>query len=230
MADVAVRAVGLTKHFGAANAPVVALGGVSVEVRRGERVALLGRSGLGKSTLLNLLGGLDRPTAGAVVVEGLDLAGMSGSQRAAYRLSTVGMIFQAYNLIQARTALENVELPMIFAGRPRKERREAATRALEAVGLGHRLGHKPSELSGGEMQRAAIARALVNRPKILLADEPTGNLDTSTAGEVLDLLMAYLRAHGTTLIMVTHDEDLAAQCADRVLRMRDGRFVDQPGG
>jgi len=119
---------------------------------------------------------------------------------------------------------------MIFAGRPRKERREAATRALEAVGLGHRLGHKPSELSGGEMQRAAIARALVNRPKILLADEPTGNLDTSTAGEVLDLLMAYLRAHGTTLIMVTHDEDLAAQCADRVLRMRDGRFVDQPGG
>ena len=230
MADVAVRAVGLTKHFGAANAPVVALGGVSVGVRRGERVALLGRSGSGKSTLLNLLGGLDRPTAGAVVVEGLDLAGMSGSQRAAYRLSTVGMIFQAYNLIQARTALENVELPMIFAGRPRKERREAATRALEAVGLGHRLGHKPSELSGGEMQRAAIARALVNRPKILLADEPTGNLDTSTAGEVLDLLMAYLRAHGTTLIMVTHDEDLAAQCADRVLRMRDGRFVDQPGG
>ena len=230
MADVAVRAVGLTKHFGVANAPVVALGGVSVEVRRGERVALLGRSGSGKSTLLNLLGGLDRPTAGAVVVEGLDLAGMSGSQRAAYRLSTVGMIFQAYNLIQARTALENVELPMIFAGRPRKERREAATRALEAVGLGHRLGHNPSELSGGEMQRAAIARALVNRPKILLADEPTGNLDTSTAGEVLDLLMAYLRAHGTTLIMVTHDEDLAAQCADRVLRMRDGRFVDQPGG
>ena len=199
-------------------------------MRRGERVALLGKSGSGKSTLLNLLGGLDRPTAGSAVVEGADLAAMTGRQRAAYRLGTVGMIFQAYNLIHARTALENVELPMIFAGRPRRERREAATRALEAVGLGHRLGHRPPQLSGGEMQRAAIARALVNRPKVLLADEPTGNLDSSTAAEVLDLLLTYLRQHGTTLIMVTHDEDLAAQCADRVLRMRDGLFIDESRG
>lgn len=226
MDDVAVRAVGLARRYG----PVVALGGVSAEVRRGERVALLGKSGSGKSTLLNLLGGLDRPTAGSAVVEGADLAAMTGRQRAAYRLGTVGMIFQAYNLIHARTALENVELPMIFAGRPRRERREAATRALEAVGLGHRLGHRPPQLSGGEMQRAAIARALVNRPKVLLADEPTGNLDSSTAAEVLDLLLTYLRQHGTTLIMVTHDEDLAAQCADRVLRMRDGLFIDESSG
>ena len=226
MDDVAVRAVGLARRYG----PVVALGGVSAEVRRGERVALLGKSGSGKSTLLNLLGGLDRPTAGSAVVEGADLAAMTGRQRAAYRLGTVGMIFQAYNLIHARTALENVELPMIFAGRPRRERREAATRALEAVGLGHRLGHRPPQLSGGEMQRAAIARALVNRPKVLLADEPTGNLDSSTAAEVLDLLLTYLRQHGTTLIMVTHDEDLAAQCADRVLRMCDGLFIDESRG
>ena len=226
MDDVAVRAVGLARRYG----PVVALGGVSAEVRRGERVALLGKSGSGKSTLLNLLGGLDRPTAGSAVVEGADLAAMTGRQRAAYRLGTVGMIFQAYNLIHARTALENVELPMIFAGRPRRERREAATRALEAVGLGHRLGHRPPQLSGGEMQRAAIARALVNRPKVLLADEPTGNLDSSTAAEVLDLLLTYLRQHGTTLIMVTHDEDLAAQCADRVLRMCDGLFIDESSG
>jgi predicted ABC-type transport system involved in lysophospholipase L1 biosynthesis ATPase subunit len=141
---------------------------------------------------------------------------------------TVGMIFQSYNLIPSRTALQNVELPMVFAGRRAKERRAAARKALEAVGLGQRLHHRPSELSGGEQQRVAIARALVNQPQILLADEPTGNLDTATAREVAELLNAYLRDHETTLLVVTHDQDLAWLCAHRVLHLQDGQIVPGP--
>jgi predicted ABC-type transport system involved in lysophospholipase L1 biosynthesis ATPase subunit len=196
-----------------------------LEIPRGERVALLGKSGSGKSTLLNLLGGLDRPASGTVEVGGRDLARLTSSGLARFRLTTVGMIFQAFNLILSRTALENVELPMIFAGRAPRERREAARRSLEAVGLGHRLGHRPAELSGGEHQRAAIARALVNEPAILLADEPTGNLDSATAGEIVELLTRYVQAHGTTLILVTHDEELAARCTDRIVRLKDGQVV-----
>src|SRR5262249_30115800 len=158
---------------------------------------LLGKSGSGKSTLLNILGGLDRPTAGQVHVCGRDLAALSGRELARHRLTTVGMIFQAFNLIPSRTALQNVELPMVFAGRSPRDRRRTAQQALEAVGLGHRLDHRPNELSGGEHQRVAIARALVNEPEILLADEPTGNLDTATAGEVMEILMTHIRAHGT---------------------------------
>jgi ABC-type lipoprotein export system ATPase subunit len=213
------------KSYGSGSSPVVALREVSLEVRRGERVALLGKSGSGKSTLLNLIGGLDRPTSGRIMAAGSDLARMTGEQLAAYRLTTVGMIFQAYNLIPSRTALENVELPMVLAGILPAERREAARVALEAVGLGGRLGHRPMELSGGEHQRVAIARALVNRPEILLADEPTGNLDSATAGEIMDLLLDHLRRDGTTLIMVTHDEELARQAADRIVRLKDGRVL-----
>jgi predicted ABC-type transport system involved in lysophospholipase L1 biosynthesis ATPase subunit len=221
----AVRTVDLTKTYGSAAAPVHALRGVALTIQRGERVALLGKSGSGKSTLLNLLGGLDWPTSGSVEVGGRDLAKLTSSGMARYRLTMVGMIFQSFNLILSRTALQNVELPMVFAARPPRERRAAARRALEAVGLGHRLHHRPTELSGGEHQRVAIARALVNEPQILLADEPTGNLDSATAGEIMDLLSEYVRAHATTLVLVTHDEELAARCTERVVRLKDGQVA-----
>src|SRR5581483_4540094 len=166
--------------------------------------------------------GLDRPTAGRVVVADHDLAALSANGLARYRLSTVGMVFQAFHLIPSRTALENVELPLIFAGRPPRERRAAARAALDAVGLSHRRTHRPAELSGGERQRVAIARALVNRPALLLADEPTGNLDSATAAEVMGLVLDHVRANGVTLVLVTHDEELAGRAADRVVHLRDG--------
>jgi predicted ABC-type transport system involved in lysophospholipase L1 biosynthesis ATPase subunit len=219
----AVRCVELTKAYGAASAPVYALRGVSLEIQTGERVALLGKSGSGKSTLLNLLGGIDRPTAGSLQVGGRDLARLSGRELARFRSSTVGMIFQSFNLIHSRSALDNVELPMIFAGMAPRARRAEARRALEAVGLGERLRHLPPQLSGGEAQRVAVARALVNRPDILLADEPTGNLDSATARGVIDLLTEHVRTRNTTLILVTHDEDLARTCTERVIRLKDGQ-------
>ena len=222
--EVAVRTFDLLKSYGSASAPVHALRGVSLEVRRGERLALLGKSGSGKSTLLNLIAGLDRPSGGSVQVNGRDLARLSRNQLARHRLTTVGIIFQSFNLIPSRTALENVKLPLVFAGRTPKERRAAARQVLEEVGLGDRLHHHPGELSGGEHQRVAIARALVNQPAILLADEPTGNLDSATASEVIDVLMAHVRRQGNTLILVTHDEELAGRCADRILRLRDGQL------
>jgi predicted ABC-type transport system involved in lysophospholipase L1 biosynthesis ATPase subunit len=210
------------KAYGSAAAPVYALRGVSLDVLPGERVALLGKSGSGKSTLLNLLGGIDRPTSGTLQVAGRELGRLSGRELARFRSAAVGMIFQSFNLIPSRTALENVELPMIFAGRAPRDRRAEGRRALEAVGLGERLGHLPSQLSGGEAQRVAVARALVNHPEILLADEPTGNLDSATAHEVIDLLTEHVRARGTTLLLVTHDEELARTCTDRVVRLKDG--------
>jgi predicted ABC-type transport system involved in lysophospholipase L1 biosynthesis ATPase subunit len=223
--DVIVRAADLSRTFAAASAPVHALRGVSLEVRRGEKVALLGRSGSGKSSLLNILGGLDRPTSGSVHVAGLDLTRLTAVQLARYRSTTVGMIFQSFHLIAARTALQNVELPMVFAGRKPRERRDAARQALEAVGLSDRVRHRPGEMSGGERQRVAIARALVNHPEILLADEPTGNLDTATATEIFDILEENCRRSGVTLLLVTHDEELARRHVDRVLRMQDGRLL-----
>jgi predicted ABC-type transport system involved in lysophospholipase L1 biosynthesis ATPase subunit len=222
--EVAIHAVELARTYGKPAAPVHALRGVSFEIGRGERVALLGKSGSGKSTLLNLLGGLDRPSAGTVAVWGRELTRLSAGELARHRLETVGMIFQSFNLIPSRTALENVELPLIFAGRPPRARREAARRALESVGLGGRLDHRPTELSGGEQQRVAVARALVNDPAVLLADEPTGNLDSATAAEVMAVLDARVGAGGTTLILVTHDEELARRCTERVLRLQDGRL------
>ncbi len=222
---VAVRVEDVTKTYGSPRSEVSALCGVSLEVRQGERVALLGKSGSGKSTLLNLIGGLDRPSSGRISTGGRDLATMTGDELASYRSTTVGMIFQAYNLILSRTALENVELPMILAGRDKKDRRAAARAALEAVGLGQRLTHRPSELSGGEHQRVAIARALVNRPEILLADEPTGNLDSATSAEIIALLVNEISRAGTTLVMVTHDEELARNTADRIVFLKDGRVM-----
>ncbi len=218
-----IRLDGVVKSYGANGAPVRALQGISLDVRPGERLALLGKSGSGKSTLLNLLGGLDRPTGGRVEVVGHDLARLGRNELARYRLTTVGMIFQSYNLVPARTALQNVELPLVFAGRPPRVRQAAARAALEQVGLGPRLGHRPTELSGGEQQRVAIARALVTDPRLLLADEPTGNLDSETAVEVMELLTARVRERGVTLVLVTHDEELAGRCTDRVVVLRDGR-------
>jgi ABC-type lipoprotein export system ATPase subunit len=223
--DLAIRLHDVFKLYRTGGAAVAALQGVSLEVRRGERVALLGKSGSGKSTLLNLLGGLDRPTSGDIQVIGQDLARLGGDGLARYRLTAVGMIFQAYNLVASRTALENVELPLVFAGRPPGERRALARRGLEQVGLGHRLGHRPAELSGGEQQRVAIARALVNHPGLVLADEPTGNLDTENADEIMELLTGRVRAEGATLLLVTHDEDLARRYTDRTVRIQDGRLV-----
>jgi ABC-type lipoprotein export system ATPase subunit len=218
----AVRCVGLAKAYGNGIAPVYALRGVSLEIGRGECVALLGKSGSGKSTLLNLLGGIDRPTQGSLQVAGRDLERLSARELARFRSAAVGMIFQSFNLIPSRTALENVELPMVFAGRLPRERRAQARGALEAVGLGERLHHRPAQLSGGEAQRVAVARALVNNPEVLLADEPTGNLDSATAREVIDLLTEHVRARNTTLLLVTHDEELARSCTDRVVRLKDG--------
>jgi ABC-type lipoprotein export system ATPase subunit len=224
-----IRLVGVAKSYGANGAPVQALQGVNLEVGRGERLALLGKSGSGKSTLLNLLGGLDRPSAGRVEVAGRDLARLGRAELAQYRLTTVGMIFQSYNLLAARTALQNVELPLVFAGRPPRARQAAARAALEEVGLGHRLAHTPAQLSGGEQQRVAIARALVTQPRVLLADEPTGNLDSDAAVEVMELLTARVRERGVTLVLVTHDEELAERYTDRVVVLRDGHVLAAQG-
>ncbi len=222
---VAIRALEVRKVYGTKDAQVEALRGISIEIAGGERVALLGKSGSGKSTLLNLLGGLDRPSSGGLRVGGRDLHHLSGREMARFRSTTVGMIFQSFNLIGSRSAVENVELPMVFAGRSPRERLAAARGVLEAVGLGARLNHRPAQLSGGESQRVAIARALVNRPRIILADEPTGNLDSQTARQVMTLILDHIREHAATLVLVTHDEELAASCTDRVVRLVDGRIA-----
>jgi predicted ABC-type transport system involved in lysophospholipase L1 biosynthesis ATPase subunit len=221
----AVRTVDLAKWYGRPGSLVHALRGVSLEVREGERVALLGKSGSGKSTLLNLIGGLDRPSAGRMEAAGHDLSRLSSHQLARYRLNTVGMIFQSFNLIPSKTALHNVLLPLVFAGVLPARRRALATRMLEAVGLGARLHHRPPELSGGEQQRVALARALIGTPRLVLADEPTGNLDSSTAAEVIDLMLAHVTQTGATLLLVTHDEELARRCTDRIVRLHDGQLV-----
>jgi ABC-type lipoprotein export system ATPase subunit len=220
-----IVAVDLIKSYGSAASPVTALRGVSFAVNRGERVALLGKSGSGKSTLLNLLGGLDHATSGRLQVGGQELDQLSRRELARFRSATVGMIFQSFNLIPSRTALENVELPMVFAGRPPLERRQSATEALRSVGLAERLHHRPTELSGGENQRVAVARALVNRPAIVLADEPTGNLDSATAQEVMRLILDHVENFRATLVLVTHDEELARTCTDRVIRLKDGQLL-----
>jgi len=221
----AVRLTDVVKEWTTGPTPVRALRGVSLEVGCGEKLVLLGKSGSGKSTLLHLLGGLDRPTSGRIEVEGRELTALTGAVLARYRLETVGMVFQSFHLVPWRTAVDNVALPLIFAGTAPSLRRDMAERALLAVGLGHRLAHRPAELSGGEQQRVAIARALVNRPRLLLADEPTGNLDSENAAAVIDLLATHAQETGATLVLVTHDDDLAKRIADRVLRLRDGQLV-----
>ncbi len=222
----AIQATDVSKVYGGAGTMVQALRGVSFRVASSERVALLGKSGSGKSTLLNLLGGLDRPTTGQIELFGRDLASLNGNQRAEHRLKSAGMVFQSYQLIPTRTALQNVELPLVFAGVPPHDRRDAARSVLAAVGLGERLQHRPNQLSGGEKQRVAIARALINRPSVLLADEPTGNLDSATASEIIEVLLRIVAEHRMTLMVVTHDVELARTMADRIIRLVDGQLAE----
>jgi ABC-type lipoprotein export system ATPase subunit len=215
----------VSRVFKKAGTEVVALCDISLRIGQGERVALLGRSGSGKSTLLNLLAGLDQPTSGSITVAGEDIAKHSSDQLAAYRMNQVGVVFQAFHLIQSLTAQKNVELPYVFASVDRKTRSVLATKSLKAVGLADRANHLPLELSGGEQQRVALARALANGPKLILADEPTGNLDSSTATQIVDYLSAYAQANQATVILVTHDEELAAGFSQRVIRLHDGKLV-----
>jgi ABC-type lipoprotein export system ATPase subunit len=225
--DSAVVTRDLTKHYTMGAAVVRALDGVTCRIDRGEFVGLLGTSGSGKSTLLNLVAGLDRPTGGVLDVFGQSLAGMTRDALSVHRRRNVGMIFQAFNLIPAMTAEENVALAMMFAGVPRAERERRAGDLLAQVGLGARRTHRPKELSGGEQQRVSIARALANGPEILLADEPTGNLDSRTARDILGLLQSLHRDAGKTVILVTHDAALARSCVQRSLMLLDGRVVDE---
>jgi putative ABC transport system ATP-binding protein len=205
-------------------ARVVALDGVTLSIGSGEMVAVMGPSGSGKSTLLNLMGGLDVPTSGALLVAGEDLATKGEEQRSLFRRTHVSYVFQAYHLMPTLTAAQNVELPLHLAGRPASEARERAAKTLTEVGLAERTAHLPDELSGGERQRVAIARALVTGAPLLLADEPTGNLDTARGEEILGLLKSIHEGRGTTIVMVTHDPHAAAAC-ERVVTFRDGRVV-----
>ncbi len=205
---------------------VTALDNVSLEIREGEFVAIQGTSGSGKSTLLNMLGGLDHPTKGQVYFASKPLGPFTKKEMARYRRFSVGMIFQNFNLIPTMTARENVSLALAFGGLRGQQRRARSSELLARVGLGDRLEHKPSELSGGEQQRVAIARALANNPKVLLADEPTGNLDSTRAHELLGLLREMVNQDGLTILMVTHDHELANSFADRIVFMKDGKISD----
>ena len=222
----AVSARDLTREYRMGETLIRAVSGISLHIEGGEFVALLGASGSGKSTLLNLIAGLDRPTSGSMTVNGRDVAHMSAEELARYRRFTVGMVFQAFNLIPSMTLLENVELPMRFAEVDRAERAVRAREALERVGLSARVTHRPVELSGGEQQRASIARALVNRPTLLLADEPTGNLDSRTGEEIMTYLRECHDSQRLTVLLVTHERALADRYAQRILTLADGRLVD----
>ncbi len=225
-----IETCGLTREYRVGPATVQALAGVDLQVRRGEFLAVLGVSGSGKSTLLQLLGGLDTPSAGSVRVDRRDLAGLDAYQRAIYRRTTVGFVFQSYYLVPTLTAQENVALALTFQGTFGAERTRLAAAAIARVGLERRAGHRPSQLSGGEQQRVAIARAIVHRPPLLLADEPTGNLDSATAAEVVSLLDTVHREMGATVVVVTHDEQIVRRAADRMLYLRDGRLIREEGG
>jgi len=217
----------LTKHYHMGASIVRALDGVTLSVQPGEFVALLGTSGSGKSTLLNLIAGLDRPTEGSLRIFDRDLAEMSSEELSIHRRRNVGIIFQSFNLVATMTARENITLAMMFAGVPRAEREAAAASLLEAIGLGGRQDHRPRELSGGEQQRVAIARALSNKPHLLLADEPTGNLDSRTSREILSILNNLNEREGKTVIMVTHDGSLAETYANRTITLLDGVIIDE---
>src|SRR5713101_2438189 len=222
---IAIRTERVTRHYQMGLALVRAVDDVSLEIRSGEFAALLGSSGSGKSTLLNLIAGLDRPTAGAIYAHGQNLAQMNSQLLAQHRSRTVGMVFQAFNLLPRMTLEENVELPLRLAEVDRGERAARVREAVQRVRLEARLTHHPTELSGGEQQRAALARALVNRPAILLADEPTGNLDSATGEAILGLLREINESMGMTILMVTHDRERAERFAHRILQMSDGKLI-----
>jgi putative ABC transport system ATP-binding protein len=217
---------GVTKDYPLGSTVVKALRGLDLSIESGEIVAIMGPSGSGKSTLMHILGALDTPTGGTASLEGHDLQELSENELVTLRGKKVGFVFQTFNLIQALTAQQNVELPMIFLGVKKSARAERARALLEKVGLGERMAHRPNELSGGERQRVAIARALANDPEIILADEPTGNLDSETGATILELLKRLSIDEGKTMILITHDPDAAA-IASRIIRLRDGRVIQE---
>ena len=216
-----IRIRGLAREYRMGSELILALRGVTLEIHRNEYVAIMGPSGSGKSTMMNVLGCLDTPTAGEYWLNGEEVSRLSDDALARVRNREIGFVFQTFNLLPRATALHNVELPLVYAGVRARERRERAVDALERVGLGQRMDHRPNELSGGQRQRVAIARALVNQPSILLADEPTGNLDSVTSEEIMEVF-AGLHSAGQTVIMVTHEPDIAARAARRIV-LRDGR-------
>jgi putative ABC transport system ATP-binding protein len=228
-APAAIRTVDLTRTFEVGETTVEALRSVNLDVDRGQFVALVGPSGSGKSTLLNLAGGLDRPTSGELWVGGVELSASKEKALTEHRRQRVGFVFQSFNLLPRLTAVENVALPLVFVGTAERERLERARQLLGQVGLSDRLEHRPTQLSGGEQQRVAIARALVNHPAIILADEPTGNIDTSTGAEIMALLRRLNREQGVTLLLVTHDPE-AAGFADRIIHLRDGQIAGEGAG
>ncbi|MFV9506323.1 MAG: ABC transporter ATP-binding protein [Oscillochloridaceae bacterium umkhey_bin13] len=217
-----IHAQALARSYQLGKTSVAALRGIDLTVASGEFVALVGPSGSGKSTLLHLIGGLVRPTGGTIVVNGLDLGQSNDQQLVTYRRDTLGFVFQSFNLLPIKTAWENVAVPLMLAGAPPPQRKERAMALLSQLGLGQRGDHRPSELSGGEQQRVAIARALANRPRLILADEPTGNLDSRTGAEIMALLRGLVHNEGLTLLLVTHDLGVAGH-ADRIVHLRDGQ-------
>jgi putative ABC transport system ATP-binding protein len=217
----------LKKHYRMGDTVVRALDGVSIQVSEGEFLALQGTSGSGKSTLLNLIAGLDHPTSGTLRIDGRDMGAMSPQELSRHRRENVGIIFQSFNLVSTMSALENVSLSMMFAGVPRAEREGRAAELLDSMGLGGRQKHRSKELSGGEQQRVAISRALANKPRLLLADEPTGNLDSRTSREIMDILKGLNERDGKAIILVTHDANLAAQYAHRTITLMDGMVLTE---
>ena len=215
----------IQKIYGDGAARVVALGGVDVDVNEGEFVAIMGASGSGKSTCMNILGCLDRPTSGSFKFHGVEIATLDNDARALFRRNYLGFVFQGFNLLARTTSIENVELPLIYRGMARAERHQAAARALAAVGLEGRENHTPGELSGGQQQRVAIARAIVSNPKVLLADEPTGNLDSARSHDIMRLLQKLNREQGLTILMVTHEPDMAAYCTRQII-FSDGHILE----
>jgi len=229
LSDPAIQLDHVSRHYSMGGTSVRAVDDLSLSVGQNEFLALLGSSGSGKSTLLNLIGGLDRPTSGSIVTNGQNIAALSSLELARYRRDSIGMIFQSFNLLPRMTLEENIELPLRLAEIDRGDRPARVREALERVRLTHRMGHRPAELSGGEQQRVAIARALVNRPKILLADEPTGNLDSATGEAILGLLREQSQL-GMTIVMVTHERSLAEKFADRIAIMGDGKLLSISSG
>ncbi|MEN6578210.1 MAG: ABC transporter ATP-binding protein [Phycisphaerales bacterium] len=223
--DAFIETTGLSKVYTFGEVQVAALRDVTLSVARGRLVGVAGASGSGKSTLMNLLGGLDTPSSGSIRVGGRLISELSKRDLALYRRNTVGMIFQSFNLVNAYTALENVAFPLLFAGATKKQRRERAAELLNAVGLEARKDHRPTELSGGEQQRVAIARALVNEPEILLADEPTGNLDSKTSRQIVEILAELNHCRGLTIVMISHERTLLGEFAHEVIALRDGTVV-----